>query len=169
MFIAQQAGHSWATIRRVQKTLEVTSKKDCGVYFWYLPILSILSNEVAQNSFQESQVAQNSFSGMDNLDTIDKCLEINGLQDTNNEHEIKIDEVAQIARIHVNFEQPEQPDDFEQKPLNNVLNSNIGDTDENGRHKVKAQRRPKGKTQQQLCETNRKDEVTPCDKQQDLF
>ena len=152
---SEQAGHSWATIRRVQKSLGVTSKKDCGVYFWSLPNFPILSSEVAQNSFQENQVVQNAIPATGGIES----------QIIANNDETSL--LAQNAIYIGNFEQLEQQDDSKQKTrktLNSVLNSKSGNTDENGRHKVKAQRRPKGKPQPEP-ETG----VTPCDKQQELF
>ena len=161
-----QAGHAWKTIRDAFDSLGVISKPDCSVYFWSLPNLPELTDET------QEMVAQTP-NGQP-LEGQPFSLETDGMEPQPVVCDNKTSEVAQKVAYGCPYTQClgnlGQPDDSEQKQLNNVLNSNLceatPETDKKGGPRVKAQRRPKpeGKPQPEP-ETG----VTPCDKQQEFF
>ena len=105
---SEQAGYSWRTIERAKKALEVVSSKDLNVWFWSLPNLPDLTGQDRQNAFVVTDSTESQVNVCDG----------------------EIEQGRHNAIYIGNSGGVEQPNDFEQKTLNNVLNSKFGVTDE---------------------------------------
>ena len=132
---SEQAGHSWATIRRAKQSIGIPHKKEKGVTFWFLPNLSGLTLQPAQNIFSEKQLAQNGFSATNGMES----QSIDSVGETN--------QLAQNDIYIGNYEQVEQSAPFEPENLNNVLISKVGNIDNKGGCNGKAQCQSKVTTQ----------------------
>jgi hypothetical protein len=149
---SKQEDHSWRSVERGKKSLDVVSKKDCGVWFWSLPNLPDLTEQDRQNTEQDRQDRQNTNDAYNSNDTQD------------HEFVSEIGEGRQNVLCTGNSGGLGQNADFVPDNLNNVLNSN-DDSLTHERQAVPLQPRPKRNTGQQ---SNSQTESTSC-RQENLF
>jgi hypothetical protein len=126
-----QVGHDWSTLKRAKKTLGVVSCREMNVWFCSLPKTADSTRQEGQNSFSEKQEGQNAF--LESSSTESQC----------NDHSGETGQEGQNSVCSGNSGLLGQDADSGQENMNIVPDSNVGETDEISRHKVKAQRRPK--------------------------